>query len=291
MAIYNLGSINADNFYFVPHIPVAGETLAATALRRGLGGKGANMSVAAARAAAQVFHIGAIGEDGRWARTRLLEYGVDVAYISESTEPTGHANICVAADGENQIVLFPGANRSVTTDQIGSALSGANAADILLLQNETNAQRVAAEMGKTLGLHVAYAAAPFEAEAVKSVLPFLDFLFLNAVEAEQLQQALGTAPENLSVPNVIITSGRKGSHWIDTNKGKTEHFPAMRISPVDTTGAGDTFTGYVLAGIDRGFPVAQAIRTATVAAALMVTRHGTADVIPDLKEVQDARFG
>lgn len=291
MAIYNLGSINADNFYAVPHFPVAGETLAATDLRRGLGGKGANMSVAAARAAAQVFHIGATGEDGRWARTRLLEYGVHVDHISESSEPTGHANICVSADGENQIVLFPGANRAITNDQIGKALSGANAGDILLLQNETNAQRAAAEMGRSLGLLVAYAAAPFEAEAVGSVLPYLDFLFLNEVEAEQLEQALGTAPENLSVPNIIITAGQEGSRWIDTAKYKTQHFPALRVTPVDTTGAGDTFTGYVLAGVDRGFPVAQAMKIATVAAALMVTRHGTADVIPDLKEVQAARFG
>lgn len=290
MTIYNLGSINADNFYMVPHIPVAGETLAATGLRRGLGGKGANMSVAAARAAARVLHIGAVGTDGGWARTRLLEYGVDVTHIAEHGAATGHANICVSPEGENQIVLFPGANRTITTDQIGGALSGADAGDILLLQNETNAQSDAAGMGMRLGLRVAYAAAPFDPEAVRSVLPCLEFLFLNAVEAEQLQQALEMTLENLPVRNVIVTLGADGCRWIDTETGQSTHFPALQVTPVDTTGAGDTFTGYVLAGVDRGLSMVRAIEMATIAAALMVTRHGTADVIPDLKEVRDARL-
>jgi ribokinase len=289
LAIYNLGSINADNFYSVPHIPVAGETLAADRLTRGLGGKGTNMSVAAARAAARVFHIGAVGQDGRWAQTRLLEYGVDVTHIAISNLATGHANICVAPDGENQIVLFAGANHTISKDQIGTALSGADNGDFLVLQNETNAQTHAAEMGARLGLRVAYAAAPFDTAAVRAVLPYIEFLFLNAVEAAQLEAALGMAPDKLPVRHVIVTLGADGCRWIDTVKGKTIHFPAFPVTPVDTTGAGDTFTGYVIAGVDRGQPIAQAIQTAIVAAAIMVTRRGTADVIPDLKDVQEAR--
>lgn len=291
LTIYNLGSINADYVYLVAYLPGAGETLAATAVHRGLGGKGANMSVAAARGAARVFHIGAIGEDGRWARDRLLEYGVDTDHITQVSTLTGHAIIYVAADGENQIVLFSGANRAITRAQIGTALSGADANDILLLQNETNGQVEAAETGARLGLKVAYAAAPFDTDAVRAVLPYLDLLFLNAVEAKQLENGVGLAPENLPVRNVIVTLGSKGSIWYDTNKGESHYFPAIPVTAVDTTGAGDTFTGYVLAGLDRGMPMAQAITLATRAAALMVMRHGTADVIPDLKEITDARFG
>ncbi|APX16326.1 ribokinase [Phaeobacter inhibens] len=290
MAIWNLGSINADMIYALPHMPTAGETLAATGLEQYLGGKGANMSVAAARAGSHVCHLGAVGPEGAWAVTRLLEYGVDTRHIAQLDVPTGHAIIAVDPTGENQIILFPGANREISEDQIGAALSAASAGDILVMQNETNMQAEAAQMGRDLGLKVAYAAAPFDAAAVQAVLPYLDYLFLNEVEAEQLRDATGKTPEALGVADVIVTLGAKGARHYDTAAGTTHDVAAHSVVPVDTTGAGDTFTGYVLSGLDRGLPMAQALAQANRAAALMVTRKGTADVIPDLKEVQDARF-
>ncbi|ANP37121.1 ribokinase [Phaeobacter gallaeciensis] len=290
MAIWNLGSINADMVYALPHLPVAGETLAASGLDQFLGGKGANMSVAAARAGSHVCHIGAVGADGRWAVDRLLEYGVDTRHIAQIDTPTGHAIIAVDQDGENQIILFPGANRAISPDQIGQALSAASAGDILVMQNETNLQVDAARMGRDLGLRVAYAAAPFDAVAVAAVLPHLDLLFLNAVEARQLQDATGNPPEALGVEDVIVTLGAEGARHFHGTTGAVQDIPALPVTPVDTTGAGDTFTGYVLSGLDRGMPMAQAMAQASRAAALMVTRHGTADVIPDLKEVQDSRL-
>jgi ribokinase len=135
-----------------------------------------------------------------------------------------------------------------------------------------------------MGLRVAYAAAPFDADRVMAVLPHLDFLILNAVEADQLKQATGQGPADLKVTDVIVTLGADGADWYGRD-GK-QHFDAIKVDPVDTTGAGDTFTGYVLAGLDRGLPMAQAIGQAIKASALMVMRHGTADVIPDLSEVQ-----
>lgn len=291
MSIWNLGSINADMVYAMPHLPGPGETLAATGLRQFLGGKGANMSVAAARAAARVHHIGAVGPDGKWAVNRLMEYGVDTTHVARVAEPTGHAIVAVDPQGENQIILYPGANRAIPVDKLGLALSQAQAGDILLMQNETNLQTKAARMGRDLGLTVCYAAAPFDALAVKAVLPWLDFLILNEVEANQLRAATGMAPEALAVARVIVTLGSRGCRVIDTVSGDTTDFPAIPVVPVDTTGAGDTFTGYVLAGLDRGMPMPQAVGLATRAAAIMVTRHGTADVIPDLKDVTEARFG
>jgi ribokinase len=135
-----------------------------------------------------------------------------------------------------------------------------------------------------MGLRVAYAAAPFDAAAVQEVLPLLDFLILNEVEAAQLKSATGQGPADLGVKDVIVTLGSKGATWFGA-QGEI-NMPAYPVIPVDTTGAGDTFTGYVLAGLDRGQPMLQAMKTASKAAALMVTRHGTADVIPDLAEVQ-----
>ena len=284
MAIWNLGSINADIVYRVPHIPAPGETLSSTDRQTFLGGKGTNMSVAAARAAARVHHIGAVGPDGRWATDRLLEYGVDTRNIAALDTETAQAIIMVADDGENAIVLHPGANAEIPQATLQAAMAEASTGDWLVIQNETNLQRTAAQMGKKLGLQVAYAAAPFDAERVQAVLPYLDFLILNAVEAEQLEAATGQSPGDLPVRDVIVTLGADGADWYGTS-GK-EHYPAIKVVPVDTTGAGDTFTGYVLAGLDRGLPMAQAIAQATKAGALMVTRHGTADVIPDLSEVQ-----
>ena len=289
MAIWNLGSINADMVYALPYLPAPGETLAAENLVQGLGGKGANMSVAAARAGSHCCHIGAVGADGKWALDRLTEYGVDTRHIVTGDVPTGHAIIAVDKAGENSIILFPGANRTITENQLGQALSAASAGDILVMQNETNMQAGAAKMGRDLGLRVAYAAAPFDAEAVQAVLPYLDLLFLNEVEAQQLTEATGKTPDALGIADVIVTLGAKGARHFAVD-GTVSDVPALTVKPVDTTGAGDTFTGYVLSGLDRGLPIAQAMAQAARAGALMVTRLGAADAIPDLKEVQDATF-
>ena len=139
-------------------------------------------------------------------------------------------------------------------------------------------------------MRVAYAAAPFDADAVQAVLPFMDLLFLNEVEAAQLEEATSKAPQDLDVQDVIVTLGAKGARHFDGRSGDVTDIPALKVTPVDTTGAGDTFTGYVLAALDRGLPMAQAMAQASRAGALMVTRHGAADVIPDLKEVQNAKF-
>ncbi|MCF2871470.1 ribokinase [Octadecabacter sp. G9-8] len=285
MAIWNLGSINADFVYSVPHIPAPGETLASTDRKVFLGGKGANMSVAAARAAARVNHIGAVGHDGRWAVDRLLEYGVDTTHIEQIDVETAQAIIAVDAQGENSIILHQGANVAIPQHTLEQALTRAKTGDTFVFQNETNLQQEGAKLAREMGLTVAYAAAPFDAAAVQTVLPHLDFLILNEVEADQLKSASGQGPADLPVKDVIVTLGSDGATWFGPD-GKA-HIPAHKVTPVDTTGAGDTFTGYVLACLDRGQPMLQALQTASKAAALMVMRHGTADVIPDLKDVQD----
>ncbi|WP_335947971.1 ribokinase [Salipiger bermudensis] len=292
MTIYNLGSINADLAYSVPHLPLPGETLAASEMIRGLGGKGANMSVAAARAAGRVVHIGAVGKEGSWAVERLMEYGVDTRHIASVDAATGHAIILVDGQGENSIVIHHGANHAIPEELLGRVLADADTGDILLMQNETLLQPEAARMARKLGLRVAYAAAPFEAEAALAVLDHTDILVLNAVEMAQLEEATGLDLPRMGVKTVIVTEGGDGCRiHLAENGWKPERFAAPKVNAVDTTGAGDTFTGYLIAGIDRGMPLKQAVDLATRAAAIMVTRRGTADVIPDLKDVQDARLG
>ncbi len=285
MAVWNLGSINIDNVYSVPHIPAPGETLAATDRAEFLGGKGANMSVAIARAGSRVNHIGAIGHDGSWTGERLLEYGVETGHVAQLNTKTSQAIIAVDEGGENAIILVPGASGEIPHAVLQNALSEAQTGDWFITQNETNLQRTGAELARKMGLRVGYAAAPFDAERVQAVLPSLDFLILNEVEAQQLRDATGKGPDALGVADVIVTLGGDGADWYGPEGH--QHFDAIPVTPVDTTGAGDTFTGYVIAGLDQGMPMGQAIRMATKAGALMVTRHGTADVIPDLSEVRD----
>lgn len=287
MTIWNLGSINADFIYQVPHLPRPGETLGSTGRQVFLGGKGTNMSVAAARAGAHVCHIGAVGPDGRWAVDRLMEYGVDTRHIAEVETETCQAMIFVDPRGENSIVLHPGANMEIPPAVLEQALTHAETGDWLIVQNETGLQAEAAVLAKKMGLKVAYAAAPFDAQKVQAVLDDVDLLFLNAVEAEQLQHATGRSPGALPVKNVIVTEGGDGATWFGPDG--PVHVAALPVTPVDTTGAGDTFTGFVLAGLERGMPMQQAMSLAGKAAALMVTRQGTADVIPDLAEVQAFR--
>ena len=285
MTVWNLGSVNADRFYDVPHIPAPGETLAATAYAEGLGGKGANMAVASARAGSRVELIGAVGADGGWMRERLAGYGVSVSHVAEVAGPSGHANIAVDGAGENQILILPGANVLLEPARVADTLSGAAQGDIFVCQNETTLQREAADNARSRGLRVAYAAAPFSAGAVERMLPVADLLVMNAVEARQLEDATGTAPADLPVRDVVITLGPDGCRWIDTVSREARDFPSPRVTAVDTTGAGDTFTGYLLAGLDQGAAMPEALELALKAAALKVTRRGTADAIPTRDEV------
>lgn len=280
MAVYNLGSINLDHVYRVPHLPAPGETLSADAYSVGLGGKGANQSVAAARAGAVVRHIGAVGADGIWARDGLASYGVDVSRVTIGSVATGHAIINVDPQAENAIVIFPGANRTLTKDDVAAALRDAQSGDSVLIQNETSAQAEAAALAQAGGLRVVYSAAPFDIGAVRAVLPHVSLLVMNEGEAAQLRSALGVLPE----VEVIITKGAQGAEWISAG-AEPLFIPAFKVVPVDTTGAGDTFIGTLVAGLDAGLPRPVAMRRAAAAAAIQVTRQGAAQAIPTAAEV------
>ncbi|MGH1423609.1 MAG: ribokinase [Pseudooceanicola sp.] len=285
MAIWCLGSVNADHIYRVPRLARAGETLAADQYDRELGGKGANMAIAAARAGANVHLIGAVGSDGGWMRDEIAGYGVCVDHVDQISGASGHAVIMVEPGGENQITIFAGANRCIGDDAVRDALGGTGPGDLFVCQNETNLQRESADMARQKGLKIVYAAAPFQVSAARAMLDVTDVLVLNAVEAGQLESALGQTLDALSVEHVIVTLGRDGVRWVDNTTGISTVFPAVPVVPVDTTGAGDTFTGYFLAALDQSSNMKDAILLAVKAAAMKVTRHGTARAIPTRAEV------
>lgn len=282
MSIFNLGSINIDHVHRVARLPGPGETIADTGYAAGLGGKGANQSLAAAAAGAQVHHVGAVGADGGWIRERLAAAGVAVEGLATVEAATGHAVVLVEDSGENQIVIHGGANRALTKDQIAAALARARPGDWFLAQNETNLIAEGFAMARAAGLRTAYAAAPFDAAAAAGLIGLVDLLAVNEVEAGQLAAHLGTG--QVEVPELLVTLGSRGARL--TAGGKVTEVAAFAVTPVDTTGAGDCFLGWFLAARDRGADAAEALREASAAAAIKVTRMGAADGIPARAEVE-----
>lgn len=279
--IFNLGSINADHVYRVVHLPRAGETVAAESYARGLGGKGANQSIAAVRAGGQVAHIGAVGADGDWMVADLAEAGVEVRHVRRERGVSGHAMVTVEQSGENAIVIHAGTNRALRLQDVEAALAEAEPGDWLLMQNETNLQAEAARLAEAKGLRVAYSAAPFDAAALRAVLPHVTLLMLNAGEAAQMERDMGL----VQVPMLCVTRGGGGVTWTEADLGRTLTIPAPEVVAVDTTGAGDTFAGYLVAGLAAGVAPERALRDALGAAAISVTRPGASGAIPMAAEV------
>lgn len=284
MAIWNLGSVNVDHVYRVPHLPAPGETIAAADYAAGLGGKGANQSVAAALAGARVEHVGAVGKDSGWVLDRLRALGVGVDRVARLDAATGHAVIWVDAEGENSIVIHAGANVLQSPGRISAALNGAAMGDWLLLQNETSHQVDAARMARARGMRVLYSAAPFDLAAVRAVLGHVSILVMNAVEAARLVQETAQPVEAMPVEAVVITRGAQGASWIFP-QGDRIDIAAFPATALDTTGAGDCFAGWLAAGLDHGMSPEEALRQAAAAAAIQVTRPGAADAMPSLDEV------
>lgn len=280
MTILCIGSVNIDHAYRVTTHPKPGETVVDKGYLRGLGGKGANQSLAAALAGARVHHCGAVGAEGLWCRDRLAAAGIDVADLIEVEAATGHGIIMVDDAGENVIAVHGGANRALPEALIERAIARAAPGDWLLLQNETNLVVEAATMARAAGLKVAYAAAPFDAGAAAEMAGRADLLAVNEVEAEQLADHLGRAIE---APGLLVTLGARGALW---RAGGVEiRQDAFPVTPVDTTGAGDTFLGTFLAGLDLGQDAGEALRRAAAAAAIQVTRPGAGEAIPTAAEV------
>ena len=283
MTIYNLGSINIDHVYRLAALPRAGETISSLDYALGLGGKGANQSVAAARAGGRVLHLGAMGTGDDWVLEKLAAAGVETGAVARlDGVATGHAIILVDAAGENSIVLHGGANHALPDAFLGRQLAGIGPDDILMLQNETTLQASAAAHARTAGARVIYSAAPFEIEALRAVLPHVSILAVNEVEARDTFAAFG---EDLPVEGMLITRGSEGAEYRDLKAGRAWRQPAFRVQAVDTTGAVDCFAGWFAAGLARAEDPQTALRHAAAAAAIQVTRMGAGDAMPDRAEV------
>jgi ribokinase len=286
--VLNIGSVNIDHVYRVPHFVRPGETLASGGYRRFAGGKGFNQSVALARAGAKVAHAGCIGGDGGWLRDRLETEGVDVAALRTVDIPTGHAIIQVDDAGENAILLDGGANHCLDASLLESALSRIAPGDWLLLQNETTRVAEAIRLGKAAGCKVVFNPAPMTPEVAGYPLEDVDLVILNETEAAELAGASepGAVVTSLRTRHpdlrVLLTLGARGAVFHDGEQLHSRN--AYPVKAVDTTAAGDTFIGFFLASwLDHADPAA-ALDFACRAAALSVTRPGAMESIPTREE-------
>ena len=292
MKVLNFGSLNIDYTYCVDRFVQPGQTKACRELRKGAGGKGLNQSVALSMAGAQVYHAGLIGQGGAFLRTVLSDCGVDCGYIGESRSQNGHAIIQLDDAGQNCILLYPGTNMELTEPYIDRVLAHFSAGDILLLQNETNQIPYLIERAAEKGMRVALNAAPMTDEVKSYPLDKLSWLIVNEAEGAALtgQTEAGQIAETLAerYPKlaIVLTLGADGVIY---RQGKLDlYVPARRVAAVDTTGAGDTFTGYFLAAVADSSDAAYAMTFATAAAALAVQKPGAAASVPALEEVLKA---
>ena len=311
MRILDLGSLNVDYVYRVDSFLVPGETKAALSREVHAGGKGLNQSVAAARAGARVWHAGKLGSGGELLERTLREAGVDVSLLRPSPLPTGHTFIQVDAAGQNCILLYGGSNRDIGEADLEAFLAPFGEGDLVLLQNEINDLPRAMRRAKERGLAIAFNPSPMEEGLRDYPLELVDLFILNEVEAQALagrreadgaaegltgkrepETAIGALLERAPGAAVVLTLGSEGAIYARGAAGRPGSVrvrqAAYRVEAVDTTAAGDTFTGYFLAATAEGMGPAAALDLAAKAAALCVTRRGAAPSIPTRAEVDAA---
>lgn len=290
MTIFNLGSINIDHLYQVDHFVRPGETLGSTDYQTILGGKGANQSIALARADAAIQHIGALGQQDKWALALLQQSGVDTRHIALLNMASGHAIIQLTRAAENAIILYPGANHGITEHHLTDALTNAKHGDWLLMQNETNGLEQAIDVAMANEMTIAFNPAPMNVDLVKPLLGKINWLIVNEVEAMDLTETDSVADaetaltQNYPQLHTLLTLGKEGVVYL--HQSHRDSVEAHKVKAVDTTAAGDTFIGYALSALTAGQSPLQAMTLGSAGAAICVTRLGASSSIPTLAETR-----
>lgn len=296
MKILNFGSLNLDYVYDVDHFVRKGETIASREMRIFCGGKGLNQSVALSKAGAQVYHAGLVGQDGGILREMLLSVGVrgELVRCLPDTS-TGNAIIQRDTTGDNCILLYGGANQKVTEEFVREVLAGFSAGDWLVLQNEISQIPYIVDLAYEKGMTIVLNPSPMDEKIQEISLCKIHYFLLNQGEAQALTGVQGDGTvlahhlrKQFPDASVVLTLGEAGSLYI--GKEGTVFQKAYRVPVVDTTAAGDTFTGYFVAEISAGKPVEQALDMAARASAIAVSRPGAAPSIPDRSQVVDWQF-
>ena len=293
------GSINMDLIATTARLPKPGETVAGNGFATAAGGKGANQALAARRAGRYVHMAGAVGKDGFAADALALldDAGTDLSLVKHVDGPTGTALILVGGDGENMIAVVPGANGLVTAGDAETAVGRMNEGDILMLQLEVPVDAVerALSAGRAKGITSILNLAPLIPDAPR-LGRLADIVIANETEFDLYADALGLAGGSRedrmhafsaeTGRTVVVTLGGDGVAAVEA--GRLLRVPALPVTPVDTVGAGDTFCGYLAAGLSEGLPLQQALARAAAAGSLACTRNGAQPSIPLRGEVDAA---
>lgn len=294
MKILNFGSLNIDYVYAVDHFVRPGETLSSEKLELHCGGKGLNQSIALARAGAQIYHAGSIGRDGEMLKNRLSENKVNTDFISYADCPSGHAIIQVDKSGQNCILLFGGANQAITEKQVDEVINCFEKDDILLLQNEINCMEYIMKRAFDRGMKIALNPSPINDSLKKYPFKFVKYFILNEIEGNEItgktkpQEIAESLLESYPDSEIVLTLGKKGVVFY--NKDKSLSHGIYDVKPADTTAAGDTFTGYFLASVLEGLDEETALKRASIASSISVSRPGASDSIPFRDEVLNSNL-
>ncbi len=289
MKIVNFGSLNIDYTFVVSEIAKPGQTVSSVAELCFPGGKGLNQSVAIARAGHLVHHAGIIGEDGLFLKRLLENTGVDCRFIKVVGEGTGKAFIQVESSGQNCIVLSGGANQKNSHEYCDEVLNNFEKGDYLLVQNEVNCMDYLIDKAYEKGMIIVLNPSPMDEKVLACDLSKVSVFIMNEDEGEKItgesetEEILDRMAERYPGAKIILTLGKQGAVY--SWKSERIFQESFQVETVDTTGAGDTFTGYLLSNMMEGLPMTECLKYAAKAASIAVTREGAASGIPCKEEV------
>ncbi len=292
MKILNFGSMNIDHVYTVHHMVKEGETLSSEKLEDFLGGKGFNQSVALAKAGACVYHAGMIGEDGQIFLDTCKKYGINTDFIQQIKGKSGHTIIQVDSNAQNCILLYGGSNRSLTREYIDEVICSFEENDYILLQNEVNHLDYIIESAYAKGMKIILNPSPFDDYIKECDLSKISYFLLNEIEGQQItgvskaNEILEYMGKQYPDAKTVLTLGNNGSVYKD--RQIEHHQKIYQVKAIDTTAAGDTFTGYFVAGIIKGEKIPEIFKMCAMASAIAVSRKGASPSIPDVSEVKAA---
>jgi ribokinase len=292
MKVLVFGSLNIDLLFSVDHIVTPGETIDSGSFSRSAGGKGANQAAALAKAGLPVYMAGKIGGDGQFLLKLLESYGVNTDCVVRYEGATGQAVIQIDKNGQNAIVLNSGGNGEVTIEEIHVTIARFNSGDIIVLQNEIANLRQIMESANERGMRICLNPSPFNEKIETLPLDLAHWLFVNEIEGAALAKLPGSAAleaileklvRRFPATEIILTAGKEGAlYGYGEIRAKGE---IVNVPVLDTTGAGDTFTGFFLAAREKNMTVPQSLTAACKAASIAVSRKGAMESIPQADEV------
>ena len=289
MKVLNYGSMNIDNVYAVPHMVAPGETLLATGKQLFCGGKGLNQSIAMSKAGCEVYHAGVAGSDGQMLLDALEQYGVSTRCIKRVPGSSGHTVIQVDASGQNSIIVYSDEAITFTDSEMDAILRGFGPGDALVEQNELSRSPEMMRKAAERGLTIIFNPSPANEDIQKYPLDRVNWFVMNEIEGNMLTgetepaRILDAMAQKYPNASVLLTLGADGAYL--RRDGETFFQPSFKVTAVDTTAAGDTFSGYFISGMAAGEDMPTVLKRAAYAASVAVSRKGAADSIPARNEI------